>query len=102
MRCADLRRVAPVLVALLSLLASAWAAPVHARSAAAAGIEEAWPRPAPGSAVSQPPELRSHDGVLKLDLQIHSYRSADGAVRYCYRYADALSPTLRLHPGDLL
>jgi FtsP/CotA-like multicopper oxidase with cupredoxin domain len=102
MRCADLRRVAPVLVALLSLLASAWAAPVHARSAAAAGIEEACPRPAPGSDVSQPPELRSRDGVLKLDLQIHSYRSADGAVRYCYRYADALSPTLRLHPGDLL
>src|ERR1700722_1557327 len=102
MRCAHVRRVAPVLLPLLSLLVGAWAAPVHARSAAAAGIEEACPRPAPGSDVSQPPELRSRDGVLKLDLQIHSYRSADGAVRYCYRYADALSPTLRLHPGDLL
>src|SRR3984957_10203987 len=99
MRCADFRRVAPVVV---PLLASAWAAPVHARPAATAGSEEACPRPAPGSDVSQPPELRSRDGVLKLDLQIHSYRSADGAVRYCYRYADALSPTLRLHPGDLL
>ncbi len=102
MRCADPRRVAPVLVPLLSLLASAWAAPVHARPAAAADIKEACPRPVPGSDVSQPPELRSRDGVLKLDLQIHSYRSADGAVRYCYRYADALSPTLRLHPGDVL
>src|ERR1700728_1225648 len=99
MRCADFRRVAPVLV---PLLASAWAAPVQARPAATAGSEEACPRPAPGSDVSQPPELRSRDGVLKLDLRIHSYRSADGAVRYCYRYADAQSPTLRLHPGDLL
>jgi FtsP/CotA-like multicopper oxidase with cupredoxin domain len=100
MRCALLRRVAPVLLS--SLLASAWAAPVHARPAAAAGTEEACPRPPPGSDVSQPPELRSHDGVLKLDLRIHSYRSADGSVRYCYRYADAQSPTLRLHPGDVL
>src|SRR5580704_14187162 len=100
MRCALLRRVAPVLLS--SLLASAWAAPVHARPAAAAGTEEACPRPLPGSDVSQPPELRSHDGVLKLDLRIHSYRSADGSVRYCYRYADAQSPTLRLHPGDVL
>jgi FtsP/CotA-like multicopper oxidase with cupredoxin domain len=52
--------------------------------------------------VSQPPEVESRDGVLKLDLQLRNYRSPDGSVRYCYRYADASSPTLRLHPGDLL
>jgi FtsP/CotA-like multicopper oxidase with cupredoxin domain len=52
--------------------------------------------------VSQPRELESRDGVLKLDLHIRSYRSPDGSVRYCYLYADAQSPTLRLHPGDLL
>ncbi len=61
------------------------------------------PRPAPGSVVPEPRDLRSRDGVLKLDLTIHDYREADGSVRYCYLLADgAQSPTLRLHPGDLL
>jgi FtsP/CotA-like multicopper oxidase with cupredoxin domain len=98
MRCAHSWRAAP---ALLLLLSAAWAAPVHAR-AAAAGVDDGCARPAPGSDVSQPPELKSHNGVLKLDLQIRSYRSPDGSVRYCYRSGDAPSPTLRLHPGDLL
>jgi hypothetical protein len=31
-------------------------------------------RPAPGSVVTQPEELRSHDGVLKLDLTYRSCR----------------------------
>jgi len=52
--------------------------------------------------VSQPRDLESRDGVLKVDLRIRSYRSPDGSVRYCYLSADAQSPTLRLHPGDLL
>jgi len=52
--------------------------------------------------VSQPPELHSRDGVLKLDLQLRSYRSSDGSVHYCYLSANAASPTLRLHPGDVL
>jgi FtsP/CotA-like multicopper oxidase with cupredoxin domain len=87
---------------LLALLAAAWAAPVRARPAAAAAIEATCERPAPGSVVSQPPELHSRDGVLKLDLQLRSYRSPDGSVHYCYVSAGAPSPTLRLHPGDLL
>jgi FtsP/CotA-like multicopper oxidase with cupredoxin domain len=87
---------------LLPLLAAAWAAPVHARPGAATVIEEACARPPPGSVVSQPPEVRSRDGVLQLDLQLRSYRSPDGSVRYCYLSTDAQSPTLRLHPGDLL
>src|ERR1700728_4819360 len=92
MRSAHLGRAAPVL---LALLAGAWAAPVHARP-------DWCPRPPPGSVVSQPRDLESRDGVLKLDLHIRSYRSPEGSVRYCYLYADAQSPTLRLHPGDLL
>ena len=52
--------------------------------------------------MSQPRDLESRDGVLKVDLRIRSYRSPDGSVRYCYLSADAQSPTLRLHPGDLL
>src|SRR5580658_8668565 len=99
MRSAHLRRAAPVL---LALLAAAWAAPLQAQPGAPAGIEDGCPRPPPGSVVSQPRDLESRDGVLKVDLRIRSYRSPDGSVRYCYLYADAQSPTLRLHPGDLL
>jgi FtsP/CotA-like multicopper oxidase with cupredoxin domain len=61
------------------------------------------PRPAPGSVVEQPKDLRSHDGVLKLDLTIHDFKEKNGPVRYCYLLPDGTqSPTLRLHPGDLL
>ena len=60
-------------------------------------------RSAPGSAVPEPEDLRSHDGVLKLDLSIHNYKDHDGSLRYCYLLPDGTqSPTLRLHPGDLL
>jgi FtsP/CotA-like multicopper oxidase with cupredoxin domain len=64
---------------------------------------EACPRPAPGSAVPEPQDLRSHDGVLRLELSVRNQRQRDGSSRYCYLLADgAQSPTLRLHPGDLL
>jgi FtsP/CotA-like multicopper oxidase with cupredoxin domain len=47
--------------------------------------------------------LRATGGVLKLDLTIHADASASGAERFCYLTDDgAQSPTLRLHPGDLL
>ena len=60
-------------------------------------------RPAAGSAVADPEDLRSRDGILEVDLAIHNHREADGAIRYCYTLADgAQAPTLRLHPGDLL
>ncbi|MGB6449737.1 MAG: multicopper oxidase domain-containing protein [Steroidobacteraceae bacterium] len=51
----------------------------------------------------EPKDLRSRDGVLKLDLSIRDFEEKDGSVRYCYLLADGTqSPTLRLHPGDLL
>jgi FtsP/CotA-like multicopper oxidase with cupredoxin domain len=61
------------------------------------------PRPAPGSAVPEPKDLRSENGVLKVDLTVHNFKEQDGSTRYCYLLADgSQSPTLRLHPGDLL
>src|SRR5580692_10467451 len=64
---------------------------------------ESCPRPAPGSTVPEPADLRSRNGILKLDLAIHNHRESDGSVRYCYVLGDGRqSPTLRLHPGDLL
>jgi FtsP/CotA-like multicopper oxidase with cupredoxin domain len=73
--------------------------PTAARSARAAIC----PRPSAGSVVSEPRDLRSQDGVLKLELTVRDERQPDGSIRYCYLMADATqSPTLRLHPGDLL
>jgi FtsP/CotA-like multicopper oxidase with cupredoxin domain len=60
-------------------------------------------QPEPGSAVPEPQDLRSHDGVLRVDLTITDQKQPDGSTRYCYLTPDgALSPTLRLDPGDLL
>ena len=64
---------------------------------------QACARPAPGGVVPEPRNLRSERGVLKLDLTVRNQREPDGSVRYCYLMGDGTqSPTLRLHPGDLL
>lgn len=61
------------------------------------------PRPDPGGTVPEPEDLRSRDGVLRVDLTMRNSRQADGSVRYCYLLADGSeSPTLRVSPGDLL
>lgn len=60
-------------------------------------------RSAPGSVVAEPADLRSRDGILKVDLTIHNFKEADGSTRYCYidQYGNE-SPTLRVKPGDLV
>jgi FtsP/CotA-like multicopper oxidase with cupredoxin domain len=61
------------------------------------------PRPSPGSPVPEPEDLRSQNGLLEVDLTIQNNAEKDGSARYCYLLADGnQSPTLRLHPGDLL
>jgi len=61
------------------------------------------PRPAAGSVVTEPDDLRSKDGVLKVDLTIHSSLQPDGSTRYCYIDAQGeQSPNLRVKPGDLV
>jgi FtsP/CotA-like multicopper oxidase with cupredoxin domain len=65
--------------------------------------DNACQRPAPGSLVPEAEDLRSRDGVLKVDLTIHSSAEANGSARYCYVDGNGnQSPNLRLHPGDLL
>src|SRR5580700_2740792 len=60
-------------------------------------------RPFSGSAVPEPEDLRSRNGELTVDLSIHNYIEAAGAIRYCYTTADGkASPNLQLNPGDLL
>jgi FtsP/CotA-like multicopper oxidase with cupredoxin domain len=65
--------------------------------------QEVCTRPEPGSAIAEPMELRSHDGVLETDLSVHDEKLPDGTIRYCYLTSDGKpSPTLRLKPGDQL
>jgi FtsP/CotA-like multicopper oxidase with cupredoxin domain len=60
-------------------------------------------RPATGSMVMQPKELRSQNRVLTVDLTYRNFKAADGREEYCYQSRDgSQAPTLRLQPGDLL
>jgi FtsP/CotA-like multicopper oxidase with cupredoxin domain len=60
-------------------------------------------RGAEGAEVPEPEDLRSVDGVLKVNLAFRSYVDSGGNARYCYVAADGgVSPTLRVKPGDTL
>ena len=78
------------------------AARMQGRLYAQASVEVC-PRPAPGAIVAEPEDLRSHDGVLKLELTAHNEKLKDGSVRYCYTDKNGQeSPNLRVNPGDLV
>jgi FtsP/CotA-like multicopper oxidase with cupredoxin domain len=67
------------------------------------GEKDTCPRPRIGSLLPQPEDLRSENGVLKVELTYTNFRDASGQVRYCYRDKNGnQAPTLRLHPGDRL
>src|ERR1700761_2945553 len=60
-------------------------------------------RPEPGSAIAEPADLRSQNGILETDLRILDEKLPDGTTRYCYLTADGKpSPNLRVKPGDEL
>jgi FtsP/CotA-like multicopper oxidase with cupredoxin domain len=64
---------------------------------------EICPRPAAGIAVSEPDDLRSQNGVLKVDFTFRSSTDEQGRTRYCYVHkSGSQSPNLRLNPGDVL
>ncbi len=78
-------------------------APWHSELRAQATPDTICPRPAAGSVVPEPEDLRSQHGVLRANLTIRNYREPGGATRYCYMFGDGSeSPNLRLNPGDLL
>jgi len=61
------------------------------------------PRPTEGGLVREPEELRSKNGVMKVDLVLRDEAEPNGSRRYCYiDAAGQESPTLRVKPGDLV
>jgi FtsP/CotA-like multicopper oxidase with cupredoxin domain len=65
--------------------------------------EDLCPRPLPGSTVTDPTDLRSRNGVLKVELTALNAKQSDGTTRYCFVDENGSeSPTLRVSPGDLV
>ncbi len=84
------------LAALILIFAghSLWAAPFSP-------AKTPCPRPAVGSVVEEPTDLRSQNGVLAVDLTEFDVAAENGATLYCFQDAAGHeSPTLRVHPGD--
>ena len=87
------------LLALASTVSAQWHVELCAKEVPAGTCS----RPAPGSVVPEPEDLRSQNGVLKVDLTIHNYAEPESSTRYCYVDGNGnQSPNLRLKPGDLL
>jgi FtsP/CotA-like multicopper oxidase with cupredoxin domain len=85
------------------LFGALFLAPAYVACRAQEVADDACPRPSQGSAVPEPQDLHSQNGVLKVDLTVHNFHDPSGSTRYCYVAADgSQSPTLRLNPGDLL
>jgi FtsP/CotA-like multicopper oxidase with cupredoxin domain len=85
------------------LFASLWLVHGHAVLDAQESPNASCPRPSPGAAVPEPEDLRSTNGVLKVDLTVRNFTQPDGTTRVCYFDANGnQSPTLRLSPGDEL
>lgn len=86
-------------VFLLILASSLWDPCLWAQGTRA----DVCPRPAEGSIVPEPEDLRSQNGILTVNLTYHDEIEPDGSVRYCYiDDHGAESPTLRVKPGDLI
>jgi FtsP/CotA-like multicopper oxidase with cupredoxin domain len=73
---------------------------LHYSHAGFAASQEVCARPEAGSAVSEPADLQSKNGVLEVALTIRNAK-AGGSIRYCYLDAHGNeAPTLRVKPGD--
>lgn len=76
-----------------------------ASAAFASPVVQACPRPAAGATVQNPPELRSHNGVLEVTFHFRYQPTllGQGPSRYCYVTDSGMeSPTLSVNPGDQL
>lgn len=70
---------------------------------AQAPTREPCARPNIGSIVEEPPDARSKDGVLDINLTAFNSTQGDGTTRFCFTDAEGReSPNLRVNPGDLV
>ena len=59
------------------------------------------PRPPQGSIVANPPDLYSHNGLLRIDLTYNTATDSVGRTLYCFATPDGKeSPTLHVRRGD--
>jgi FtsP/CotA-like multicopper oxidase with cupredoxin domain len=92
------KSIRSILFAVLASIACRASQPLFAQ--AATGI---CPRPAPGSIVQEPVDLRSRNGVLEVNLTAENVANPDGSLRFCFTDgAGHESPNLRVSPGDLV
>jgi len=69
----------------------------------AAQTNDPCPRYAPGSIVTQPADLFSSNGVLKVDFSYNTSPDENGNPKFCFTTLDGTeSPTLHVRPGDHL
>ena len=66
----------------LVMAALVWSGPASARDGTPQAVHEFCSRPAPGSPTPEPEDLRSEDGVLRVDLTVRNEKQADGSTRY--------------------
>ena len=92
------KQLLPVVVTVLLCLAYR---PLTAQ--AAQSPRDPCPRPAIGSIVREPEDLRSQNGVLEASLTVNNAAYPDGSNRFCFTDgAGRESPNLRVSPGDLV
>ncbi len=87
-----------ILLLPLSVLASATSQP-----AAKVKVHPECMRAPDGSDAAEPVDLRSHNGLLRVELTVHNSLDPNRHMRYCYIDSQGhQSPTLRVQPGDTL
>jgi FtsP/CotA-like multicopper oxidase with cupredoxin domain len=70
---------------------------------ASTGTDGPCRRPAAGTAVGEPANLYSRNGLLKVHFDYFTSVDRSGRTLFCFVTADGVeSPTLHLHPGDTL
>ena len=93
------RSMCGLLIAAGVLGVAFWQPPLSAQERAG----DACARPQAGSVVKEPPDLRSKNGVLEINLTAVDAAESDGSTRYCFTDAEGReSPNLRVNPGDLV
>jgi FtsP/CotA-like multicopper oxidase with cupredoxin domain len=86
-------------IALAALAVIFWPRPLISQEQA----QQICPRPQIGSVVTEPPDLRSKEGVLEVNLVARNVKESDGRTRYCFTDGKGQeSPNLRVSPGDLV